>query len=373
MKINLNKISYYLIFINIILYLILDFITVATFPFLLINILMSLLILIVYRKNYSIFMILIYFLLFLWWNLYNSYYKYNLFVDILKILNFILICCVCSNKVYINGIIDFIISKKKFINSINYIVIIVEMFSLISGSGYYIDWDGSYFKGTSYNTHVFSYLMLTMICLNLVKYKLERQKKYIILSGLYFFFILISGARTALLPVIIVFMFIISKYLIAILPIGAIILSNNMFLEVISKIPIIKKILYQMTTGSFSNGRNIFWVLDYNYYLNIDLFKKIFGSGIDYLYHFNYINIGNMIWAHNDYLSILVGMGIVGLILYIFCFFNMSKVIFINSGISKWVQFVLCIVVLSFFNGVYPYQYFVLSMPLIVTFFSIKN
>ena len=70
----------------------------------------------------------------------------------------------------------------------------------------------------------------------------------------------------------------------------------------------------------FTSGRSNFWVKDVNAFFEQPLSKRLFGCG------FNFVRIVNGavpgtdargIWAHNDFIQIIITYGFTGLLLYI--------------------------------------------------------
>lgn len=70
--------------------------------------------------------------------------------------------------------------------------------------------------------------------------------------------------------------------------------------------------------GTVTNGRSDIWQSDLAYFLNADLPKQIFGSGFDKIYEVNLSSkLGAAVYAHNDFINVLIANGVVGLALYL--------------------------------------------------------
>jgi len=65
-----------------------------------------------------------------------------------------------------------------------------------------------------------------------------------------------------------------------------------------------------------SSGRLIWWGIDINEFLRFDFLSKMIGRGFTYLYQLNEREYGLLISAHNDFITLAVSMGLLGLIGY---------------------------------------------------------
>lgn len=68
-----------------------------------------------------------------------------------------------------------------------------------------------------------------------------------------------------------------------------------------------------------TSGRSIFWRVDLEAYKNFSFGKKLFGNGFNYVYDLNYSAKRGYIWAHNDFINLLLNFGAVGALLYTAC------------------------------------------------------
>lgn len=65
-----------------------------------------------------------------------------------------------------------------------------------------------------------------------------------------------------------------------------------------------------------SSGRLIWWKIDIDSFLNATLWEKLFGRGFTFLYNLNLRLYGLKISAHNDFITLLLSTGLVGVIGY---------------------------------------------------------
>lgn len=69
--------------------------------------------------------------------------------------------------------------------------------------------------------------------------------------------------------------------------------------------------------GTITNGRSYIWTTDLDYYFNADLLSIVFGSGYDKIYELSFISrLGDAVYAHNDFINVLVVNGVTGFLLY---------------------------------------------------------
>lgn len=151
-----------------------------------------------------------------------------------------------------------------------------------------------------------------------------------------------------------------------------IIINSSMGAKFISSI---SEHAYQDPLGVFTSGRSNFWVRDLNAFMEQPLSKRFFGCG------FNFIRIVNGavpgtdergIWAHNDFIQILITYGVMGLLLYIVNMRIMFKKL-LNSKIPFLIN--IAIFMIWFFNAMFnmyfTYTCSMISLP--IAFMACEN
>lgn len=68
-----------------------------------------------------------------------------------------------------------------------------------------------------------------------------------------------------------------------------------------------------------TSGRSVFWRADIAAYKNFGIGKKLFGNGFNYVYDVNFAAKKGYIWAHNDFINLLLNFGAIGTLVYIAC------------------------------------------------------
>nr|WP_274601352.1 O-antigen ligase family protein [Clostridium paridis] len=121
-------------------------------------------------------------------------------------------------------------------------------------------------------------------------------------------------------------------------------------------LPLIEKTIRTSTAGGFTSGRNVFWRYLIDYYVNkFTIFEKLFGSGMDITVFINETYYKMAIWAHNDFIQVLLSYGLIGVLLYIVILLKSIKTInlWILSGF----------IFLAVFNGLFNYHLFIFTLP----------
>lgn len=215
------------------------------------------------------------------------------------------------------------------------------LISLFLPSSYTIEWGGARYFG-SYCKTVFRFAptCIFIMSLSLCAMVCYNKRKYFFYALLPLVTIYMGGSRTYLLVGIALFMMLWYYYLLSpkafflsVLPIFAI-LFILIFLS-----PMANKILatkYNSTShfdfwGTISNGRTVFWLAEIKAFIDCGFFEKLFGNGFNYIYDVNQRAIGSRIWAHDDFLNLLLSNGLVGLSLYLFSIKELLK----NRRIKK--------------------------------------
>lgn len=129
------------------------------------------------------------------------------------------------------------------------------------------------------------------------------------------------------------------------------------------------KIVARHNSGNSSAGRLYIWrdLID-KYIHNSSIVQYLTGQGDYMVYRYNVINplVNVEVWAHNDFLQILVGKGLIGVLLYISsgikCFYNVVKQ---NKSLYS-IFFILMIALAAMINGFYNYKDLSLQIPIII-------
>lgn len=281
-----------------------------------------------------------------------------------------------DNYIYLT---NFIKRKQLFFYRIINIWCIIVLISL--GFKFSYNQDG-FFSPFGCGEHRFGSccVMITAYIYTLIQLS---DKKY-----LWFYFIIpilgigMSGARTYLV-IYIILMFCIfykkynKKYIFYLSIIPAVII---IFL-LIKNSPVGYKFVntyqngYNGLLATFTSGRSNFWKYDIDAFNQLSFIKKMMGNGFDFVYYINMKTINLAIWAHNDFINILLNFGLIGLSIYLYVFLTFLKEFYKYYSVNKIYRFSMIFIWLfnAIFNMVYTYVIATLSIPFILFMLCEKN
>lgn len=278
-----------------------------------------------------------------------------------------------------NELFEYYNSKKKNIIFYFFIFLVIILYTCFFSNGIKWEFDSKLpiLYGPFEITHILAYIFLTFYCMFAITDITSKSKFIWILKIICFAGIIFTAVRSAAIALAILMLqdfisirsiskkmliFLFGVLLLILLLTNTNILMNN---------PIVGKTIIASNTGTITNGREIFRNVALDYYVsNTNVFEKIFGIGINKLEEVIFENIGVKIHAHNDYVNLLVGYGIVGFFLMIYLQLILGKNI--KNKISK-ILFHLFIFVLCFYNGLAMYIQFIASFPIVICFFDEKS
>jgi O-Antigen ligase len=324
----------------------------------------SILYLLKYKMHWYKWLLIILFLLTLLISFINSHNINITVTDSIKLTEIVIVLILSSEK---KIIIDFTCFVTKHLRLIICQILIIEVVLLLNLT----QWNKSNgsFQGPFNHPHSLAYnqILLVIICISLFYF--YKNKKYIYLTFFPIVVISLTGARTPFLFLILfIFLHLKMKRILLV-----IVMLFFIYLMIpINQIPIFSKFLRsEDAPADISSGRAEFWNIDINHFLNSNLFTKLFGNGIDfpYLLHFQKYH-GYMIWSHNDFLHLLLSLGIVGMTLYLLF---ILKHITIVKKVKTRIIYGLIFMDTAFFNGIYPYPDFSCAIIFISTIFLLKE
>lgn len=115
--------------------------------------------------------------------------------------------------------------------------------------------------------------------------------------------------------------------------------------------------------GSVTSGRTVFWAADLELFKTGSTIEKLFGHGFNAVYYAN-ASVIALIYAHNDFLNVVLSTGIAGLSLYFSAFFSFLKTLskHARAGIPLLIAIAFLFMFNAFFNGQYNYPAATISM-----------
>lgn len=304
-------------------------------------------------------------------------YSNNLSLNIKDYIYFvtcILIMLLVSNKTFITNIESIFIIKLKFIKLTIYLMNIILLISLFIPSSYYSGWQesGKYFQGFTPMPHVIGgicFCLMTM-CI-FYGQKTFNQKKMLILMLLPLICIFMTGARTYLIPTIVLFLYFLWKILGTKLTLLSGILSSPFLFFIIINTSMYKKFLFAINFeygneslfSRLTSGRSDMWIAVGDYFIHeYNLINKLIGTSFDTVYEIIRCSTGMNVWAHNDIINTLATSGIVGVIIYMCVLkelFKIKKYRSFEKGFGYVVIIIYSLFILT--NG------FFITVPLIIS------
>jgi len=296
-----------------------------------------------------------------------GYYSIGkIFNHILWYVNFCFIMYIFSEEEYIHA---FLSKVKNYVNYLLYMVIacnIIELLFMITGWGFKKIWEGRYFQGTNNMPHELAYLMLVLVVITFIIFRLTNKKLVLLNLIIPTVAIALSGARSPFGALLIIYailigMYIKPKYIAYGASAAAIVcvIFNKQF----AKIPMVKKFMRQIKYKTFSSGRTKISKAQLDKFKSKDFFHKLFGMGDDRVYQTNLVRLKQEIWAHNDFVQVLVGKGIIGLLIYIYVLTKYTWSLIKNSNVVFGISILFIIIFMAVTNGFYSYRDITFAIP----------
>lgn len=251
--------------------------------------------------------------------------------------------------------------------AINFTVIIWEIIVIVSAffpSSYEHTWgEGSYFISFSNTSFELAPAASLIFALVIFCYACDgNARKAVLLSAVPVVCSFASGSRTYLvviaLEVLILAMMIIKSKLALI---AFIVIALIVGIGLLSMTNIWTKFAnaFQYSNDSssfwsvFTSGRDAFWRADMDAFGKGGMINQLFGYGFSFVYEVNESFFGNRIYAHNDFINILLTFGWAGLIPYFFAFGNC--VLMFGRQMER--GFLFSILAIWLFNAVFNMTY----------------
>lgn len=312
----------------------------------------------------------------------------NTVEQVMQFITSMLILWKAADSEFRRRLLNTIYSSKKLIKIYIYISIIILAISFLLPFNYKTDNGQPIFIGFALSHHILSgtlcfYMALMLVYLNDKKLKLI----HLVCYGVLILAIFMSGARTYLGATV---FFMLALYFVKlkryslrylIVPTSFIFivysfLNSSSYLRFISTMQ--NKYISSNILEAITSGRIIWWKIDIDQYTKFSLYEQLFGAGHSIVYDINEKFYNLRIWAHNDFIQLLLATGIIGLIFYIFIvirfFYKVRK-----NGAFEGVKFPTFILLGSFiinvmFNGYYTnFRNIITTVILTLVLFKSKD
>lgn len=254
----------------------------------------------------------------------------------------------------------------------------ILLLAFFTPSCYVYTWGSRSFTGFAVSNHVLASSACLLLCITLIstrRMKSDFIKLLFMIPGT--IAILASAARTYLISLIIIWFFFFfyrvksKNYKTACLPLLLIACYFGFINSAIYE-KILNPNTYVNTSGleKLTAGRTVFWLIDIKKYMELNLIYKLIGHGFNYPYYVNEQFYGMRIWSHNDYINLLLSVGCIGCLIYVFTFFKAMKQLK-NKKIYYIFVFTYFMFV-SFVNGLFSYQHYLYSFLLLFIFVDVE-
>ena len=258
--------------------------------------------------------------------------------------------------------------KMKSVKLVIIIFNLITVFSMFVKKSYI----NGYFSPFGCGEHRFGSCCMLLFALNILLVKKTNNKKFYIFSIIPAIGIAMGGARTYLVVYLVYIMCIYYKsckqkykFYLCLIPMAIIVYMLVQISPIATKIKDTSTEGYYGFLATLTSGRSMFWECDLKEFFKLDLFRQFTGNGFDFVYDVNEKYINRRIWAHNDFINILMNFGYTGLFIYLNVFFYFCKKhLNIKNKIPR-IGFYFIWFFNAFFNMVYTYPLAMLSIPFI--------
>ena len=112
----------------------------------------------------------------------------------------------------------------------------------------------------------------------------------------------------------------------------------------------------------FTSGRSLFWAVDLKAFASGNLLQILFGRGFDYVYELNAQMVNQKIWAHDDFIHLLLGGGFLAFGIYVYIILEFFKKRLMKQKKIDRLMLVTYLLFPAIVNGFFMYQHLLLSM-----------
>lgn len=304
--------------------------------------------------------------------------------DYIYFFTAVLFLRVITKEIQREKLIDAFRKNGKLLEFVTYGCVGLILISLFFDSSYSYIWGDTtrYFCGFAGGAHVIaSSTCLIMALLTFTNIKKRFRISVVVLLLLLGYTILMTGARTFIVSSALILAVYLSNYSIGGFirrrKYGKYIIAGVLALSLIAFFtsPIVDKLI-SLDMGKskdsvielinrFTNGRISIWSCLIDGYAQEKTVNKLFGCGFGRVYAITKATLGSELWSHNDFIHLLVGTGIFGLMLYLGVLCDLFKKLSQkNRVIYTWAT-IIYLLFPAIMNG-FCFTYFHLFLSFIV-------
>ena len=262
---------------------------------------------------------------------------------------------------------NFLIKRQRFVTATYIIYLAGVLFTFLNGTGITNRWGTFSVQGPYGLAHIFSYELIVLSINSYILWNGTKNIRWMLFFILFMILTVLTNVRTVFVAILIAVGYIffvrngVKKFAYAI-GIAVVVYLIFRFTPLFSFV--IRKTMNAINNGSITNYRYEIWMSSLRHFLSQPLRNKLLGSGINSLMEWNVKNVRMYIQAHNDFLTVLDAFGLLSLGAYLWYLIKCSM----GKG---GVGFILFLLSLIFFNGMYSYCSFVIGLVAIRLFFDI--
>lgn len=252
---------------------------------------------------------------------------------------------------------------------------IINLSSVIYPGSFILSNNIKAFVGFAGQAHRFSETALMALLFGAIEYSVTRKKRVFLLMIFPILSTYLSGARTYLIVALLFALFMMwcfsrKKIIKFIILFGGIVFVAYAGFYMTSMRMGTQDYAWQIanygTLHFITSGRSDFWQIDLEHFFTSPYINIMIGNGYNYVYEINELFYNSPIYAHNDYINILLAHGFIGLLMFLGTFISFISAISKRVHIKKiYLLFYLAIVIFNAsFNMVYTYAVASLITPI---------
>ena len=242
---------------------------------------------------------------------------------------------------------------------------------LVTRTGYVTSWGGSaYFEGLANTEHAMASISCILMAISLLTYKNDSFGKpgVFIACAIASYAILQTGARTFLVPALLIWMLVINETIrqrwvrtVAVAVMAAAVVAVFATSGMANKFDYVDTLGGSSTADVFMSGRLGYWSADLGAFFSGGIIHQFVGNSASFVYDLNQRTFKMRIWSHNDFVMVLCSAGYLGLLVYVAVLRAFFKGLDgLAHGWYLWLLFAY-LMFPALFNGFYGYQHFVYS------------
>ncbi len=295
----------------------------------------------------------------------------------------ILTLYIILNRSFRENIPIFLEKNNRLMKFVIYFSMIITAVTLFIPQCYANNTGEIVYAGLSNGSHTLaSCLCLINVVIMCYLKKQKFKPSQLILLGISVFAIFKSGSRVYLLALLILLILFYKDKIkkcslkpIILLAMSFVIvnlfLSSSMFTRFVSTTN--NQYISENPIEAMTSGRVIWWKYDIEAFNEFNVINKLLGNGFDCVYNINESRYGMKIWAHNDFIQLLLSIGIFGLLIYIYIIIKCTITIKKESNVKyNSILWFIYVIGSASFNGFYTQQHYVFS-AILLAYLMINN